>query len=357
MNRTSYIAILLLLTGVVICVGFWFTSGGDNGEIVKVGANLQLPEIMSTPQFHIVGYGRGLRGGNCEVVRRAEAAARSVETRMNVYDPDSELGKFNSAAAGEFVPLSPETLEVLTAARKIYAQTGGAFDVTARPLFLLWKNCARTKIKKLPTPAQRASARNESQWSDIKLLPGDGGAEKLTGSACVDLGGIAKGCAIDLAVRSLKTSGCIAGVVDIGGDVRCFGKKPDGQKWLVVIRNPFEPGTSKPLGTLKIPAMSVCTSGNYERFAEIGGKRYTHIINPKTGKPAAGYPSVTVLAADAGTADAWATALSVTGPDGFALIEKIPNNSGIEAMIVVGNRDKYELKMTDGFSKFFTAEE
>jgi FAD:protein FMN transferase len=346
------ITILLLLIGGVIGVGLWFGVAPGN-EIVKVGENLLLPPIMSTPQFKIVAYGRGFQSqqrGN-DVIRQGETAARTVETKMNIYNPDSELGKFNSASAGQFVKLSPETLEVLTAAHKIYEQTDGAFDVTAKPLFSLWKNCAKTK--KIPTPAQCKTKRSESRWADIKLLPD--GAKKLTSGACVDLGGIAKGYAIDLAVRSLKANGASAGVVDIGGDVRCFGEKPDGGKWSIVIRDPFESGSSKLLGVLKIPGMSVCTSGNYERFVEIDGKHYTHIINPKTGAPAAGYPSVTVLAPDARTADAWATALSVTGPKGFALIEKIPGNSGIEAMIVVGSRDKYELKMTDGFKKYFAA--
>ena len=213
----------------------------------------------------------------------------------------------------------------------------------------LWKNCAKTK--KLPTPAQRKTARNESRWADIKLS--SDGAQKLSDTACVDLGGIAKGYGIDLAVEALKTGGASAGIVDIGGDVRCFGEKPDGTKWKIVVRNPFEPESPKPLGVLEIPGMSVCTSGNYERFFEIDGKHYSHIVNPKTGVPAKGYPSVTVLAPDAKTADAWATTLSITGPKGFELIEKIPESSSVEAMIVVGTRDKYELEMTDGFKKYF----
>ena len=344
------ITFLLLSAGGVIGLGLWLWFATKD-DTVTFGENLLLPPIMSTPQFKITGYGRGgeFRSRGNEIIRRAEAAARTVETKMNIYNPDSELGKFNAAPAGIFIPLSLETLEVLAAARKIHQQTHGAFDVTAKPLFFLWKSFAKTR--KLPTSSQCERERNESQWDDIKLLPG--GAEKSADGACVDLGGIAKGYAIDLAVRSLKQNGAFAGVVDIGGDVRCFGEKPDGGKWYVVIRDPFESGSGKRLGVLKIPAMGVCTSGNYERFVEIDGKHYSHIINPQTGVSAAGYPSVTVLAPDARTADAWATALSVTGPKG---LELIPENSGIEAMIVVGTHDKYELKMTDGFKSFFYTE-
>ncbi|MCK5114776.1 MAG: FAD:protein FMN transferase [Phycisphaerae bacterium] len=353
--RTKFFCITILLFCAVGTIGlgfwFWFTSKSD---VVVLGENLLLPKIMSTPKFKIIGYAHGehFRPREGEIIRRAEAAARTVETKMNIYDPQSELGKFNAAAADQFVKLSPETVEVLLAARTIYDQTGGAFDVTAKPLFVLWKDSRKTKIKKLPTADQIRDERAKSRWSDLRVRVG--GAEKSTGGACVDLGGIAKGFAIDLAVRSLQQSGCFAGVVDIGGDVRCFGTRPDGEKWRVAVRDPFEPQGGALLGVLEIPAMSVCTSGNYERFVEIGGKRYTHIINPKTGRPAAGYPSVTVLAPDARTADAWATALSVLGPEGF---KRIPAKSGIEAMVVVGTREKHELKMTDGFRRFFRAAE
>jgi len=267
----------------------------------------------------------------------AEDALRRVETMMSVHMTRSELSVFNSAAAGEFTELSPELMAVLREARQLAADSDGAFDATVRPLIELWKLTRRTK--QLPTDEQIAAAMARCGWEHIELR--ESGAVRLTDDVSVDLGGIAKGYGIDRAVDAMQRAGREAGVVDVGGDVRFFGRKPDGAPWTFRVRNPFGPGV---FDTYEMEAGAVCTSGNYERGSTIGGKRYSHIIDPRTGWPAEAAPSVTVVAATAMIADGWATALSVLGPAG---LECLPD--GVEAMLVVGTPDDYELIATDGF--------
>lgn len=279
----------------------------------------------------------------------AEAALRRVEALMSTYLLDSELARLNAADAGKMISLSPQTLEVLRAARELADQTRGAFDATCRPVIELWKRAGRQN--RLPEAEALAEARQASTWDQIELR--GSGAVKRRASASVDLGGIAKGYGIDRAVAALRSAGCAGGLVDVGGDIRCFGKRPGGGYWTIGVRNPFRPEQTELVATLRIPAGAVCTSGNYFRFVEIGGSRYSHIIDPRTGKPADAAPSVTVVAPTATTADAWATALSVLGTDGLKLL---PTGAGIEAMLIVGTPDRWRIHMTKGFRSLLAGE-
>lgn len=312
-------------------------------EIVTKPAAMQ--PIMSTPQFNILAVGKTKEVD--AAISSAENAARIVEREMNIFNPASELSKFNAAAPNETAPLSPETIAAILAAKQAYDETGGAFDATLRPVILLWKNAAKTN--KLPTEAELSAARKSSSWSDFQF---DGSKiTKTKQTACVDLGGIAKGYAIDLATNALKKAGCEGGLVDIGGDICCFGHKKDGSEWIIGVRDPFDPHSGKMLATLKLTDAGVCTSGNYERAELIQGKRYNHIVDPRTCQPADACPSVTVIAPSATQADAWATALSVLGPDGLTLL---PKDGSIHAMLVVGDRDNFKIITSPHFSKFVT---
>jgi len=288
-----------------------------------------------------------------QCLRAAEKALRDMEARTSWRLSGSEIAHLNGAPAGKIVPLSPETLAVLRIAQDAKDQTGGAFDVTARPLIELWK--ASAGQGQLPTAQQRAAARAASTWEHIVL--GQAGAEKTFATACVDLGGIAKGFAADRAAEAMMQLGASGGLVAIGGDIRCFGQREGKQEgWRIAIRNPFDPSNAPTmLATLRVQAGGVSTSGNYFRFVEIQGRRYSHIIDPRPGDNCGmtteAAPSVTVVAPDAVTADYWATALSVLGPEGLS---RLPADGQIQALIVTGNRDEHKLHMTEGFKKLLT---
>ncbi|MBS3734439.1 MAG: FAD:protein FMN transferase [Phycisphaerae bacterium] len=269
----------------------------------------------------------------------AEAALRRVEARMSRHIAASEIGRLNTAGAGQLIGVSPETTEVLRRSRALWGATGGAFDVTCLPLLRLWAKARRAG--RVPSPDELAAARAASRWADFSMV--NNGVLKHRGSACVDLGGIAKGWAIDAAAEAMRDAGAVGGLIDVGGDLRCFGRPPEGGRWLIAVRNPFG---GAPIAELRLSGGAVCTSAHYARGSTVAGVRYSHIVNPRDGRalradraPA----SVTVVAPEATAADVWATALSVLGTDGLA---RLPD--GVEAMVVTGSPDDYNIRRTPG---------
>ncbi len=265
-----------------------------------------------------------------ESLAKAEATLRRIESLMSTYRDDSEVRRLKNASAKQRVALSPETLAVLRASRHFAEVSGGAFDVTAAPLFQLWKRCG--KLDRPPTQEEIATARTASSWDAFTLL--EDGAVKGNSLAEVDLGGIAKGYGIDRAVETMKEAGCVGGLVEVGGDLRCFGRKPGGHRWRIALRSPAGPEYA---GVLEVESAAVCTSGDYLRFVEIKGIRYSHIIDPRSGLPVDTMPSVTVIAPDTTTADGLATAISVLGPNkGLELIKSF---EGSECLLMVRGSD------------------
>ncbi|GAH78550.1 unnamed protein product, partial [marine sediment metagenome] len=176
---------------------------------------------------------------------------------------------------------------------------------------------------------------------------------KRIDAASIDLGGIAKGYGIDCAARAMIDAGAAVGQVNVGGDLRCFGTTGHRKAWPVKIRHPFDKADI--CGTLLLTDAAVATSGDYHRYFEIAGVRYSHIVDPRTGAalPQGHASSVTVVSVttessppSATATDAWATALSVLGPDGLKLINGRP---GLEAMIVTGSPKDHKIHMSKGF--------
>jgi thiamine biosynthesis lipoprotein len=170
----------------------------------------------------------------------------------------------------------------------------------------------------------------------------------------VDLGGIAKGYAIDKAVEAMRKGGAVGGMVIIGGEIQCFGLPPAGQKnWRIGLQDPdkakdgFDAGT--PLLVLHLTDAAIATSGHYRRFVTIGGKRYSHIVDPESGHSNESLASVTIICPSSTDADALATAVSVMGKEkGLALIETIPQTEAI----LITSAPKYEIIKTGGAEKY-----
>lgn len=284
------------------------------------------------------------RGG--EILGAAEAELRRVEALMSTWIEETEISRFNVAVAEEAVPLSADSLEVLNAARRLFDRTEGAFDVTCRPLIELWRLAGEEG--RLPREGELDEARRASAWSQIELSGQM--ARKSRETTCVDLSGIAKGFAIDRALWILRRSEAAGGLVEVGGDLRVFGFGPEGDDWSVGIRSPIE---DRAWGEMSLSDGAVCTSGDYARFTEIDGRRFSEIVDPRTGRPADRASSVTVVADDAMTADAWATALSVLGPEGLSLL---PKDERIEALVVsVDESGLPSARASDGFARFLVS--
>lgn len=237
--------------------------------------------------------------------RAALAAVAAVDDAMSDWRSDSELSRLNAAAGGAPVPVSAELFEVLEAAARIAAASGGAFDPTVGPVVRLWRR-AREEAR-LPDEAALREARALVGFGGLELDRARGTARLARAGMALDLGGIAKGHASDRALAVLRAHGTPRALVGCAGDL-ALGEPPPGEAgWRVRV------GEEGPV--LVVARCGISTSGDDERHFEIGGRRYSHIVDPRTGLGLTGGATVTVTAPDARTADALATAVSVLGPD------------------------------------------
>lgn len=277
-------------------------------------------------------------------------ALHEVNRLMSDYLDESEIGRLNRASAGEMIALSPTTWHCLRKSLEISAQSEGAFDVTCRPLIRLWREAAREQ--RLPTEKEFNAVRTLIGPDKLMLDEAARSVARRLDGVQVDLGGIAKGYALDLAVEAMQAAGARGGLADVGGDVVAFGKRENGQPWRVGVRDPFAADAGAYRFKLQFDAAAVATSGVQERFFEIVGRRYSHILDPRTGQPAEQAPSVTVIAADGLTADAWATALSVLSiTEGKRLLAR-KDASAIEVLWIAGSADAPTIEMTEGFKRY-----
>ena len=258
---------------------------------------------------------------------RLEAALDAAFAEMarleQLFSPqlaDSEVSRL-SAAAGPLV-VGAETAALLAMGQRIARRSDGAFDMGLGKLKTLWG--IEGEQPRIPSEAARTRA---LQGVGPEALRIDGRRiGKSAPDLQIDLGGIAKGYAVDRAVEKLRQAGVVSAAVNAGGDIRLLGDR-QGQPWRIGIQHPRRPGAV--VATLALQNRAVVTSGDYERYFEQDGVRYHHLFDPRTGQPARGCQSVTVVAADAASADALATAAFVLGPRrGLALLEELPEVEG-----------------------------
>lgn len=257
----------------------------------------------------------------------------------NDYDGMNNLKTVNDRA-GEAVEVDSEILDLLELSIGLYDLTGGMTNIAMGSVLSIWHGCRENaaihpESAALPDPAALARA---AAHTDIRSVEIDRAAStvRLTDPELrLDVGAIAKGYAAGKIADSLREAGLIYGIVNLGGNTVTIGGRPDGQPWRVGIQNPDPDGESAYLCRLSIADLALVTSGSYERYFEIGGVRYHHIIHPETLFPKDTYLSVSVLAADSGVADALSTALFNMEPDaGLALIDGL---NGIEACWVLSD--------------------
>jgi thiamine biosynthesis lipoprotein len=263
-------------------------------------------------------------------IGRAVDEMRRLEALMSEWRPDSEIGRMN-AASGQWVSVSPETLEVLDKALWAGKVSNGTFDITFQSMSGLWKFGDAMEAK--PQPPARAAVLAAKKHIDYRKVETDlAGKRARTGEGqSIGLGGIAKGYIVDRAVRVLLDAGLRAFLVQAGGDLYGAGHKPDGTRWVSGIQDP-RAAQGQFFATIELENRAFSTAGDYARSYVSGGKRYHHIIDPRTGYPATECRSVTVWAPDAFVADAIDDAVFILGPaQGLALVESL---EGVGAVIV-----------------------
>ena len=324
--------------------------------LALAGAGLLLRTLSRTPpppvQKTIAAMGTFVTieaaAGKADALEDAvEAAAdeiRRLEAILSRFDAESDVSKINRAPAGVKVPVNPVTVEVLSRAAEISSLTGGAFDITVAPLVRLWKDAAEAGAP--PTGEKIDAALEKVSWRALSLDRARSTVAKAVEGMEIDLGAIAKGFIADAAAGKLRECGVTSGFVNAGGDGVFIGPRPDGDPWRIGVADPREP--SEIIETLLVGERAVVTSGNYARYYQIGPRRYSHIIDPRTGRAAGGPASVTVVAADGATADAWATALSVLGEEGAAAARA----AGVEFVMHFVDDSGLRRSESEGFGAF-----
>lgn len=278
----------------------------------------------------------------------ARATLKELETELSIFNPASQVSRLNKAAGGNAVPVSAMTFEVLQLSHRYARISEGRFDPTVLPLMQLWGFHGGKCPDHIPGADQVELVRRVTGYD--RLIFGPGQSVRLAGAGMqVDLGGIAKGYAVDVCSRRLREAGASDVLINLGGNMLCHGQAAPGRPWTIGIRNPFR--TDEILGRFALPdGMAVATSGNYERFVEIDGKRHAHILDPRTGSPVCGMAGVTVISPSAAEADAVSTALFVAGPgDAAEILAALPRCHAL----LVPDVQPLRLYVTPGFAARF----
>jgi len=250
---------------------------------------------------------------------------RRIDREMSTYRPDSQISRVNAEAAEHPVEVDAELFTLVGRALELSVASGGAFDITYESVGYLYDFRERRR----PTDAEIAERLDAIDYRHVVLDEGASTIRFRTPGVRINLGGIAKGYAVERAAAMLREHGVRHAVLNAGGDTRVLGDRR-GRPWIVGIRHPRADG--EVVTRLPLVDEAVSTSGDYERFFEEDGRRYHHILNPRTGRPTEGVLSVTVIGPDATTTDGLSTTLFVLGPEaGLELIERFP---GYEAVIV-----------------------
>ena len=253
----------------------------------------------------------------------AFAAMAEVDRLMSHYRDDSEVSAINRQAGATPVRVSDPVMAVLTAAETLSRRSNGAFDITVGPLMKLWG--FYQKQPHVPTRTELDAIRPLVDYRGVRLDPRAGTVRLARRGMEIDLGGIAKGFAVELAGGVLRRRH-VSGSIDAGGNQYFVGTPPDHTRWRVGIEDPTRQGAL--LGTLNLTDGAVATSGSYHNFFEIAGRRYGHILDPRTLAPSDTSLSVTVVASDATIADGLTKAIFLLGPTaGRALAESFPRTS------------------------------
>lgn len=248
---------------------------------------------------------------------RAAAAAfariAALNASLSDYDSDSELSRLSATAGtGHSVPVSPDLWRVLERAQDFAERSDGAFDITVGPEVVLWRKARRDG--RLPDPARLARARAATGWQHLELDQKHRTARLHVPGMKLDLGGIAKGYAVDEALKILEARGIRRALVSGGGDL-VVGDPPPGRKGWRIDVPPPEGTDSAPTRQVLLRRRGLATSGDLFQHVEIDGVRYSHIVDPRTGLGLTDRSLVTVIARDGMTADALSTTVSVLGPE------------------------------------------
>lgn len=277
-----------------------------------------------------------------------EEKLNMINAEMSTYDRESELSRFNTNRSTDWVETSSDLATVVREAQHVSELTAGAFDVTVAPLVDLWGFGPEDRQDRIPSPREIAATATRIGYTHVRTRGSPPAIRKDLPDLHIDLSAIAKGYAVDQITELLESRGIANYLVEIGGELRGRGHNDAGNRWRIGIEQPAY-GSRDVYAVITINDVGVATSGDYRNFFEKDGVRYSHTINPVTGRPVThALASVTVIGYSTTEADALATGLLVLGPEeGYRLAER----EGIAACFIVRTDDGFIDRQTLAFGR------
>jgi thiamine biosynthesis lipoprotein len=286
---------------------------------------------------------------SAETVRTTiEAELDDITRHLSTYEPDTELSRFNRSRDTGWVPASTGLVQVLSEARRISELSHGAYDVTVGPLVNLWGFGPEDTGERIPSEAEIAAAQTLIGYTHLSIRPSPPAIRKDIPDLTIDVASIAQGYTVDRVAERLDSLGIANYLVEIGGELRGKGLNQLGGHWRIGIERPT-PGERSVYTIIRIADVGVSTSGDYRDYFERDGHRYSHTINPQTGRPVSHrLASVTVVSEDTMRADALSTALMVLGPEeGYHLAEQ----AAIAAYFIIKSDGGFTDRETTAFDR------
>ena len=335
-TRLHFIALFLFLAAIVFA-----TSCSPSPEVIK----LQGATMGTT--YHITIDSPSDRLSSDILQQQVDIELKKINQLMSTYIADSELSRFNQAPINDWFSLSAETFKVVRYSLTLSAQTEGQFDITIGPLINLWGFGAKGE-QALPNEALIAAAKQQVGWQFL-MLDEQHQKIKKTRPVAINLSAVAKGYGVDHIANVLDEQGVEHYLVEIGGEIRVKGLNKNQQPWKIGIETPslWQSGVQK---VVALNNKAVATSGDYRNFFEKEGVKYSHTIDPVTGKPVThSIASLTVIHDSAMQADALATAFNVMGPDKALSMAKVYN---IPLYIILYDGDDYKTLVSPSFKPY-----
>lgn len=307
------------------------------------------PTMGST---YSIKYVRGKDSPSPELLKReTDNILADVDQQMSTYRDDSAIEQFNQAPAGSCQAMPAGVLELVAAGQALNQQSQGAFDLTLEPLLNLWGFGPKARAEKVPTPQLLAAARERMGMQHLRI---EAGQLCKAVDVQVDFNSIAAGYAVDRIVQRLNELGIDSYLVEVTGELKAAGRKPDGEHWRIGLEAPQD-GQRVAQRVLELDGYGISTSGDYRNYFEENGQRYSHTLDPATGAPIT-HKLAAVTVADPSTlrADGLSTLLMVLGPEaGLAYAER----NGIAAFFVTREGEGFVTRASAAFEQLFAAGE
>lgn len=319
---------------IFICLSLLLTTGCRRSETAPGYERVEKNDYMMGTVVTIKVYVTDTVKGN-EAIDKAFARIREIESLMSLSSEDSEVDRINEVAGIEPVKVRYDTLKVIQKGIYYGELSNGLFDISVGPLVQLWG--IGTEHPRIPGKTEIDNAIGLVDFRNVEVNEDAKEIRLAKPGMVIDLGGIAKGYAADEAKKIMVGEGIEHAIINLGGNVLAMGGKYDGGPWNIGIQDPYAP-TGSSMGVVRVEDKTVVTSGDYERYFEKNGKRYHHILNPKTGYPEeTRIKGVTIIASSSFDADALSTTVFLLGVDrGLELVEKL---DGVEAIMVTHDRE------------------